>query len=93
MVEPENRGAQAPILPALTLVTRLDCGLCVAFESALATWEEGRGRFRLEIINVESSAELIARFGLRVPVLLAGEHEICAIRFRPERVANTLGLT
>lgn len=92
MVESERHGAGGRGLPALTLVTRLDCGLCVAFESALAAWDAGRGRYQLAVVNVDSSAELAARYGLRVPLLLAGEQEICAFRFRPERVASALGI-
>ena len=83
---------QCQILPALTLMTRLDCGLCATFESALATWEPGQGRYQLRVVNVDSSAELITRYGLRVPVLLFGEQEVCAFRFRPERLASALGM-
>ncbi len=90
MVEPGSGTAVFHALPLLTLLTRLDCCLCTSFESALADWEEGCGRFRLAVVNVDSSAELAARYGLRVPVLLAGEQEICAFRFRAERVASTL---
>ena len=90
MVDPGSDTATSSTLPTLTLVTRLDCSLCASFESALAAWEAGRGRFRLEVVNVDSSAELAARYGLRVPVLLAGEQEICAFRFRAERVATAL---
>ena len=90
MVEPGSGTAVFHALPLLTLLTRLDCSLCTSFESALADWEEGCGRFRLEVVNVDSSAELAARYGLRVPVLLAGEQEICAFRFRAERVASAL---
>ena len=90
MVEPGSGTAVFHALPLLTLLTRLDCCLCTSFESALADWEEGCGRFRLAVVNVDSSAELAARYGLRVPVLLAGEQEICAFRFRAERVASAL---
>ena len=93
MVDPGSDTAASSTLPALTLMTRLDCSLCTSFESALATWEEGRGRFRLEVVNVDSSPELAARYGLRVPVLLAGEQEICAFRLRVERLAAALGAT
>lgn len=92
MVEPQRDRAQAPPVPALTLLIRLDCGLCEAFASDLASWDQGRGRYQLEIVNVESSAALSTRYGLRIPVLLAGQREICALRFRPERVASALGL-
>jgi len=90
MVEAGEGGASADAVPAWTLMTRLDCPLCTVFESALLEWEAGRGRFRLQVVNVDASAELVARYGMRVPLLLAGEREICAFRFRPERVAAAL---
>ena len=83
---------QCRIPQVLTLMTRLDCGLCTAFESALAAWEPGQGRYQLKVVNVDSSTELITRYGLRVPVLLLGEQEVCAFHFRPERVARALGM-
>ncbi len=92
MVDGHSQATEVRMLPVLTLITRLDCGLCVAFESELAAWAEGFGRYQLETINVDSDAALSARYGLRVPVLLAGEQEVCAFRFRPERVARALGL-
>ncbi len=90
MAEAGEGGVSTDTLPAWTLMTRLDCPLCVSFELALANWHAGRGRFQLNVINVDSSPVLAERYGMRVPVLLAGEHEICAFRFRPERVAAAL---
>jgi Glutaredoxin-like domain (DUF836) len=89
MVEAGSDAAVATA-PLLTLMTRLDCSLCTSFEIELAAWEAGRGRFQLAVVNVDSSAELIARYGLRVPVLLVGDEEICAFRLRVERVAAAL---
>lgn len=88
-------GSDAPTgsPPVLTLMTRLDCSLCTSFEADLAAWEDGRGRFQLTVVNVDSCAELVARYGLRVPVLLVGEREICAFRLRVERVAAALDAT
>jgi hypothetical protein len=87
MAEADEGGAAGASLPTWTLMTRLDCPLCTSFELALANWEAGRGRFRLHVTNVDSSPALVERYGMRVPVLLAGEREICAFRFRAERVA------
>lgn len=92
MVEPRSDAAAATP-PQLTLMTRLDCSLCTSFEAALAAWQDRHGPFQLAVINVDSSPQYIARYGLRVPVLLLGEQEICAFRFRAERVAAALDAT
>jgi thioredoxin reductase (NADPH) len=58
-----------------TLYSRSYCHLChdmiAALESARATRD-----FRFEVVDVEDSPDLEARFGLKVPLLMAGEHEI-----------------
>jgi hypothetical protein len=83
-------GAAVDTLPQWTLMSRLDCPLCSHFEAALVAWPAGLGRFHLSVVNVDSSPALVERYGLRVPVLLDGEREICALRFRPERAAAAL---
>jgi hypothetical protein len=56
-------------MPLLTLYTKPDCSLCGEAETAL---ERVRGRvpFDLEIVDVSLRAELLARYGERVPVVL-----------------------
>ncbi len=90
MTDACGRDAAAEAAPRWTLMTRLDCPLCVSFETALMAWEAGRGHFRLDVVNVDSSPVLAARYGLRVPLLLVGDEEICAFRFRAERAAAAL---
>ncbi len=90
MAEGGEGGASTDALPAWTLMTRLDCPLCASFESELVNWDQGRGRFQLAVVNVDSSPGLIERYGMRVPVLLVGEREICGFRFRPARAAAAL---
>ena len=80
--------AGAPL--ELTLVSRLDCGLCEKFEAALAAFDVARSRWRLTVVDVDASPGLAARWGAKVPVLLMGEHEVCSLRFRPERLAALL---
>ena len=76
---------------SVTLMSRLDCSLCATFETALADSALTRGRYHLTIVNVDSSPEFLARYGLRVPVLLDGAREICAFRFREDKLAVLLG--
>ena len=91
MTESTAGGAAAAALPQLTLMSRLDCSLCATFETALADSALTRGRYHLTIVNVDSSPEFLARYGLRVPVLLDGAREICAFRFREDKLAVLLG--
>lgn len=91
MADAPVAGAASVAAPRWTLLTRLDCPLCMSFESALMAWEAGRGLFTLEVVDVDSSPPLVERYGLRVPLLLEGEREICALRFRAERAHAALG--
>lgn len=90
MAEVGKGRASPAALPAWRLITRLDCPLCESFAAALVNWEDGRGRFQLEVVNVDSSSTLVERYGMRVPLLLAGEREICVLRFRPTLAAAAL---
>lgn len=90
MTEAGEGRASPDALPAWTLITRLDCPLCESFAAALVDWEQGRGRFRLEVVNVDSSPSLVERYGMRVPLLLADQYEICAFRFRASLAAAAL---
>jgi glutaredoxin len=69
----------APFLERLHIViyTRHGCHLCESAEQLLAA-EQGRFRFRLEIVDVDQSPELVASYGESVPVVrVAGK-----VRFR-----------
>lgn len=75
---------------ALTLLTRLDCPLCDEFLGAARVWAAARGDVELEVVNVDADAALAARHGLKVPLLLAADQELCAFRFRASRVDELL---
>lgn len=62
--------------PALTLLGRDGCHLCEDMRAALKPWG-ARFRFAVEEIDITGQAELEARYGWDIPVLLAGEAEIC----------------
>lgn len=75
---------------ALTLVTRRECALCDEFAAALARWDGGRGLHTLALVDADDTPGHAARYGRRLPVLLAGEREICAGHFDPSALERRL---
>jgi hypothetical protein len=69
----------------LRLLTRSDCRLCEEFHADFQRWP-GAARCRLELVDVDADAALAARYGARIPVLLHGDEELCATRFRADRL-------
>lgn len=68
----------------LTLYTRAGCLLCV--EAKLELLRLGRrAGFSIVEVDVDADPALEARFGLDVPVIFAGEREVC--RHRVDRAA------
>lgn len=62
------------------LYGRVYCHLCDDMESALLALlqEVGGGRtFGVDVVDVDEDASLEDRFGERVPVLMAGDIELC----------------
>lgn len=78
-------------MPVLDLIiySRADCHLCREMEEELAEMTRGHP-VRIRVVDVDTDPELRRRFGLRVPVLAAGEEEVCAARLVPERVEALL---
>lgn len=70
--------------PALTLFSRPDCALCDELQAQLESWDAGRGLFELTVVDIETDPALSARYGLRIPLLVYGETELCAGRFRAD---------
>jgi thioredoxin reductase (NADPH) len=68
----------------LTLITRAYCHLCDEMREALAPLAAAAGA-GVEEIDVDDDPALEARWGEHVPVLLAGERELC--RYRLDRAA------
>jgi glutaredoxin len=60
----------------LTLYGRKDCTLCEHMVSALKSHLSANG-VRLQIVDVDSDPALRARFDWDVPLVFAGEREIC----------------
>lgn len=66
---------------ALTLYTRKDCCLCDAMKAAVAAAAK-KFPLALEEIDVDSSADLAARYGGEVPVLFINGRK--AFKYRVE---------
>jgi hypothetical protein len=62
--------------PVLVLLGRAGCHLCEDMRAALEPWAH-RFRFGVEEIDISGKADLEGRYGWDIPVLLAGESEIC----------------
>ena len=60
----------------LVLYVRRDCHLCADMHRQLAALEPPTG-FSLALVDIDSDADLVARYGHKVPVLVGGEEEIC----------------
>ncbi len=74
----ESRGACVSMLPIprLTLYTRSGCSLCQAMEAHLDRLNR-EGVYVLVTVDLVDQPSLESRFGEWVPVLMAGETEIC----------------
>jgi len=70
----------------LTLLVRAYCHLCDEMREALAPLAFAAGR-NIEEIDVDTRPALEARWGELVPVLLAGEQELCHYRIDRAAVA------
>jgi len=60
----------------LILYVRRDCHLCAEMHQELL--ESGsRLQLPVELVDIDSDPELVARYGHKVPVLVGGDEEIC----------------
>lgn len=71
----EKLDKEQSMLP-LVLYFREYCSLCHQMRDALAPWL-ARGDISLEIRDVDSCEDWLAKYDEQVPVLLAGDQEIC----------------
>ena len=60
----------------LTVYERAGCHLCDDMVSTLSEWKAEFG-FEIERVDVDTSPELAARYGAKVPVLMHGSFEVC----------------
>ena len=70
------------MMPKLTLYMRHGCHLCEDMHRDLLRMPEA-DTLELQLVDIDSKAELQARYGTRIPVLMAGEREICHYTLDP----------
>lgn len=83
------REAPTAARPRLTLYVREGCHLCEDMAEGLAELF-GEDAFELERVDVDADPALAARYGLDVPVLVDGGHEICRHFLDPLAVSERL---
>ena len=66
----------------LVVYSREDCHLCQNMIAALRELQ-ARLSFHLDVVDVDSDEKLQSRYGLKVPVLVAGGEEICHYHLDP----------
>lgn len=74
------------MLPRLTLLGRAYCHLCDEMREALAPLAAAAG-CAVDEVDVDADPALESRWGALVPVLLAGERELCHYRLDRAAVA------
>lgn len=68
----------------MTLYSRPQCHLC---EIMLAELEPLLGELAaVQVVDISQDPGLERKYALRIPVLAAGEHELCHYRLDPDRV-------
>ena len=72
----ERNTAVAAVSRGLTVYSRYGCHLCDDMLQVLARLQHVLD-FEITVLDVDNDPELAARYGDRVPVLLAGDTELC----------------
>lgn len=72
----------------LTLYSRPECHLCEALLAELVPLLGADDS--VEVVDVDSSIAMMSRYGLRIPVLVAGEVELSGYPLDRERVRRYL---
>ncbi len=69
----------------LTLYTRVGCHLCDEMKQQLVLFQQQYG-FSLNVVDIDADSYLKLRYGERIPVLAAGEREICHYQLNEDLV-------
>ncbi|QOR38293.1 glutaredoxin family protein [Billgrantia diversa] len=72
----------------LTLYTTLGCHLCERLEAMLSVLHDGK--YRLEKVEISEDEALMARYGVRIPVLVDEAGDELDMGFEPPRLAAWL---
>ena len=76
--------------PRLTVVHRRDCALCDEMLAELEVLSRSFALPPIEVVDVDSDAQLRRRHGLDVPVLLLDGTVVCRHRLDPGELARAL---
>jgi hypothetical protein len=63
-------------MPALQVLVRQGCHLCDDMLEGLRVAQE-RWDFELRVVDIDGDPALAQRYGAKVPVLMAGDKELC----------------
>ena len=74
-------------MPPLILYSRPGCHLCEELHAALEPWLQASGA-TVEVVDVDEDPGLVRRFGVRIPVLVAGDVEISGYPLDRDSVAR-----
>ena len=75
----------------LVVITREGCGLCDEMLHGLAELERTHSLPAVSVVDVDSDAELVRQFGLKVPVLLLDGSVICHYTLNSNEVLRLVG--
>ena len=75
----------------LTVYSRPQCHLCERLLDELEPLAAGRAR--VDVVDISQDLELEAELGLRIPVLRAGDEELCCYHLDTDRVERFLAAT
>jgi Glutaredoxin-like domain (DUF836) len=73
---------------SMTLYSRPECHLCDAMLAELEPLLSGRAT--VEVVDISDDDDLEVRYGLRIPVLVAGDSELAVYRLDKSRVEQFL---
>ena len=76
----------------LTLYYREQCHLCDAMRKALVAFSSRHTPVSWREVDIDRDPELIRRYDARVPVLCAGEREVCHFFFDESALLAALAL-
>lgn len=80
-------------LPAgLLVISREGCGLCDEMIEGLLELSRTRTLPAFSVVDVDSDAELVRQFGLKVPVLMLDGSVICHYTLNSQELLRLIGL-